>query len=86
MSQKKVDAYKSQKAKRDKIAKKEKLELILEAAIGILIAVVMVVWIGYSVYDKVTETDETETVVAETTINTSALDDYVSGLSATDAE
>jgi cell division protein FtsL len=81
MSQKKVDAYKSQKAKRDKLAKREKLEFIFESAVAILIAVVMVVWIGYSVYDKVTDTGEEETIVTETVIDTTALDNYVSGLS-----
>jgi cell division protein FtsL len=82
MSQKKVDAYKSQKANRDKLAKREKLEFIFESAVAILIAVVMVVWIGYSVYDKVTDTGEEETtIVTETVIDTTALDNYVSGLS-----
>jgi hypothetical protein len=41
----------------------------------------MVVWIGYSVYDKVTDTGEEETIVTETVIDTTALDNYVSGLS-----
>ena len=54
MSQKKVDAYKAQKANRVKNAKKEKLQYRIETGIGALIAIVIVGWMGFSVYDKAT--------------------------------
>ena len=76
MSQKKVDAYKAEKANREKIMKKEKLILTIEK----LAALVAVCWIGYSVYGKVTEGQET--VTTETVMDTSALDSYLNGLSA----
>ena len=41
---------------------------------------VAVCWIGYSVYGKVTEGQET--VPTETVMDTSALDSYLNGLSA----
>ncbi|WP_373217127.1 hypothetical protein [Ruminococcus sp. 5_1_39BFAA] len=78
MSQKKVDIYKQQKANREKIMKKEKLILTLEKLAALVICLVAVCWIGYSVYGKVTE-GQTETEV-ETVMDTSALDDYLSGI------
>ena len=61
MSQKKVDAYKQKKANRDKIIKKEKRILFLEKAAGVMICLAVVVWLGYSVYGKVTQQEETKT-------------------------
>lgn len=78
MSQKKVDIYKQQKANREKIMKKEKLILTLEKLAALVICLVAVCWIGYSVYGKVTE-GQTEAEV-ETVMDTSALDDYLSGI------
>ena len=66
MSQKKVDAYKAEKANREKIMKREKLILRLEKLAALVVCIVAVCWIGYSVYGKVTEGQEdvqTETVV-----------------------
>ena len=80
MSQKKVDAYKAEKANREKIMKREKLILNLEK---LVVCIVAVCWIGYSVYGKVTEGQET--VQTETVMDTSALDSYLNGLSG-DAE
>ena len=51
---------------------------------GIVVCVALVAWIGYSVYDKVTEKDAS--VVQQTVMDTSALDNYTSGLSADTAE
>ena len=84
MSQKKVDNYKVQKANRKNEQKKEKFYDILEKVVGILVCVALVAWIGYSVYDKVTEKDASE--VQQTVMDTSALDNYVSGISAETAE
>ena len=55
MSQKKVDAYKAEKANREKIMKKEKLILTIEKLAALVACMVAVCWIGYSVYGKVTE-------------------------------
>ena len=80
MSQKKVDAYKAEKANREKIMKKEKLILNLEKLAALVLCIVAVCWIGYSVYGKVTADQVTETT--ETVMDTSALDGYLNGLSA----
>lgn len=84
MSQKKVDAYKAQKANREKIMKKEKLVLGLEKFAALVVCIIAVCWIGYSVYGKVTEGQED--VQVETVMDTSALDSYLNGISTTDAE
>lgn len=83
MSQKKVDAYKAEKANREKIMKKEKLILTVEKLAALVLCIVAVCWIGYSVYGKVTEGQED--VKTETVMDTSALDSYLNGLSS-DAE
>ena len=79
MSQKKVDAYKAEKANRDKIMKKEKLLLTLEKLAAFVLCIVAVCWIGYSVYGKVTAGQEN--VTQETVMDTSALDSYLNGIS-----
>ena len=79
MSQKKVDVYKEQKANRDKIMKKEKRILRLEKLIACVFCAVVVVWIGFSVYSKVNEGKET--VVLNTEMDTTALDNYLSEVS-----
>ena len=79
MSQKKVDAYKAEKANRDKIMKKEKLVLTLEKLAALVLCIVAVCWIGYSVYGKVTAGQEN--VTQETVMDTSALDSYLDGIS-----
>lgn len=83
MSQKKVDRYKATKVGRSKTARREKLIDRLEIFAWFAICVAMVGWIGFSAYAKVTEKEAS--VVKETVMDTSAIDDYVSGLSA-DAE
>lgn len=84
MSQKKVDAYKQEKANRQKIMKREKRVLRLEKIFALVVCVAAVAWIGYSVHDKVTEDQTTEQIVTE--MNTSALDDYLTALNTEDAE
>ena len=46
MSQKKVDKYKNSKYSRNSALKKERAEFVLEMAAWILIAVLLVGWIG----------------------------------------
>lgn len=78
MSQQKVDKYKQDKANRQKIMKKEKLMQRLEMTAVALVCVVLIGWMGYSVYDKVTAPEEgtVETVSFDAT----ALQEYISGL------
>lgn len=83
MSQKKVDNYRAGKYGRAKAARKEKIIDKLEILAWIAICVAMVGWIGFSAYTKI-EAKEASTV-AETVMDTSAIDNYVSGLSS-DAE
>ena len=86
MSQKKVDAYKVRKGNHNKADKKEKLLFGLEMFAWAFICVVIVAWIGYSAYAKVAGAKEN--VVQNTVMDTTALDNYISGLSAdtTDAD
>ena len=86
MSQKKVDAYKSKKLHRGKAHEKEKVLFTLEMFAWAFICVVIIAWIGYSAYVKVTGTKEN--VVQNTVMDTSALDNYMSSLTtdSTDTE
>ena len=84
MSQKKVDAYKDKKNARSMARRKERAEFVLEMAAWILIAVLFVGWIGYSAYVKVNQ--KNESVKVDTVMDTTALTDYISGLSAEDAQ
>ena len=83
MSQKKVDNYRAGKYGRSKASRKERIIDKLEILAWIAICVAMVGWIGFSAYAKI-EAQEASTVT-ETVLDTSAIDNYVSGLSS-DAE
>ena len=79
MSQAKVDRYKEEKRNRAKIIKKEKREWLM-TKIGLsAIALVMVGWVGMSVYTSMTVTEDTG-VIPTYTIDTQALDDYINNL------
>ena len=78
MSQKKVDAYKARKSTRGRVDKKEKMMFTLEMFAWAFICVVVVAWIGYSAYVKVAGTKAE--VVQNTVLDTSALDNYISGI------
>ncbi len=84
MSQKKVDAYKKEKANREQIIKKEKRMLKLEKLLAVVVGLVLVCWVGFSIYGKVTEGDAA--VQKETVLDTTALDNYLNGLVADSAE
>ena len=79
MSQKKVDSYKAGKAGRSKASRKEKMIDKLEILAWIAICVAMVAWVGFSAYAKIEA--KRESVVTETVMDTSAIDNYVSDLS-----
>ena len=83
MSQKKVDNYRAGKYGRSKASRQERIIDKLEILAWIAICVAMVGWIGFSAYTKI-EAKEASTVT-ETVMDTSAIDNYVSGLSS-DAE
>ena len=78
MSQKKVDAYKQQKANRSKELKKEKMVRKLQKVAAAVIGLGVVCWIGFSVYGKYEEAQEA--IVTEVEMDTTAIDDYVSEL------
>ena len=71
MSQKKVDAYKARKGLHNKTDRKEKVLFGLEMFAWAFICVVIVAWIGYSAYVKVTGAKEN--VVQNTVMDTTAL-------------
>ena len=56
----------------------------MERIVGVVVCVALVAWIGYSVYDKIEQ--KQDSVVTQTTMDTSALDSYVAGLSAETTE
>lgn len=87
MSQQKVDRYKKQKANRAKIQKKEKRVLFLEKLVAGLVCIAAVGWIGYSAYGVITRPDpDAEQEVVTTEMDVTPLNDYLSGLSETEAQ
>lgn len=82
MSQAKVDRYKEQKKNRKKIIKREKREWAAVQAGLALFALVLVGWTGVAVYQGVTAPEETTGELTTYTVDTSAIDDYMSGLNA----
>ena len=79
MSQKKVDAYKKEKANRSKTIRKEKRILLVEKIAAIAVCAVVVCWVGFSVYSKATANKTVE--VIDTQVNMDAIDDFIQGLS-----
>lgn len=81
MSQKKVDAYKAEKANREQLMKKEKRMLLLEKAAAVLVCAALICWIGFSVYSNLTGTqEEAEAVTATTQVDTTAIDNYLNSM------
>ena len=78
MSQQKVDKYKKAKANRNEIIKKEKRALRLEIIAATALMVILLGWFGYSYYNRVEETKPP----TEYTIDSSAVDEYLSELEA----
>lgn len=78
MSQKKVDAYKQEKANRAQIIKREKMIAKIEKAAAIVICIAAVGWIGFSVKDKAEQAEQQ--VQMETVMDTSALVAYLDTL------
>ena len=73
MSQAKVDRYKEEKRNRAQIIKKQKREW--------MVALVMVAWVGFSVYRSLNPEDTTTPVNKPTyTVDTAAIDDFMDTL------
>ena len=70
MSQKKVDKYKEEKANRQQIMKKQKMNRILHAIIAIVIAVGLVGWFSVSlVRSQLAKREPVPTVIDGTSID-----------------
>lgn len=80
MSQAKVDRYKEEKRNRAKIIKKEKRQWMATKAGLSLVALVLVAWVGVSVYNGINAPDTSQTEKPTYTVDTSAVDDLLSDL------
>lgn len=72
MSQEKVNRYKEEKANRKELMAKEKRKQKLSKLCAGVVALVLVCWLGYSVYDTATRPD-----TSAVEIDASALDEYL---------
>lgn len=81
MSQEKVNRYKEEKANRKEILAKEKKKKAMTKVVAAVIALALVCWVGYSVYDVATRPD-TSTIE----MDASALDSYLSSMGAEASE
>ena len=81
MSQKKVDQYKEFKKNREKIYAKEKRAKKIEVGVATAVAVLIVGWFGFSIYQSATRPAESADGTAQTTVvDYTAYDSYISGL------
>lgn len=80
MSLTKADSYKNNRGKRKKEEKKKKLLFRLKTALAAVIIVLIVVWIGFSGYQKIEESRPRASVTADY----SAFEEYLNGLSGTE--
>ena len=81
MSQKKEDSYKKEKASLGSRKKPVNKYLLFQKTVVGLFALLVVVWVGYSVYDLV-HVDQVNTY----TVDSTALDDYISEMNASITE
>ena len=77
MSQAKVDSYKKYKGQIQKQQKRNKFFNYLKLAVALIIIALIIVWIGYSAYEKIEECRPRE----EVTVDYTAFDEYLQGLS-----
>ncbi len=80
MSQEKVDRYKEYKANKAKIIKKEKRTRRIEYTAALLVAILLVGWFAFSLFQKVEEAKPVE--YNTYTMNIDSVSDYLSGLDA----
>lgn len=83
MSQAKVDRYKEEKRNREKIMKKQKRDwMLIKTGLGVVAAVV-IVWAGISVYNGFSSEEAAER--QSYYVDVTAMEDYLSDMAA-DAE
>ena len=81
MSQAKVDRYKEEKANRKQIIAKQKKKSMIAKICACLVALALVAWLGYSVYDMATRPP-----TSDMELTVSALDTYFDNLEADEEE
>ncbi len=80
MSQAKVDRYKEEKRNRAQIIKKQKREWMAIKTGMSLVALVMVAWVGFSVYNTLNPKDTTVTEKPTYTVDVAAINDFMETL------
>jgi hypothetical protein len=78
MSQEKVNIYKERKNNRQKLEKKQKNKRIFERLVFSLLGLMLLFWIGASVYEKVTKTSLIPAKITE--VDATAINDYMAEL------
>ena len=78
MSQAKVDYHKEQKYHRKKLVKKQKVQRVVGTIAATVVAVALIGWVGFSMYNK--QQDEKAAEITKLTLDSSALSDYTSSL------
>lgn len=73
MSQEKVNRYKEEKANRKQLMEKQKKQKALRKVAGIVIAVVLIGWVGYSAVDAYQESRPRDVVEVDYTV----VDEYL---------
>lgn len=76
MSQEKVNRYKEEKANRKQNVAKEKRKKAISKVVGVLAAVVIIGWVGYSTVDSYQSSQPREQVEVDYT----AVSDYLQSL------
>lgn len=84
MSQEKVDKYKEYKANKAKIMKKEKMVRRIEIGALALVVVAVLAVVGVSFF--IEKNDSTNVNATVTEMDATALDEYITSLSETEAE
>ena len=78
MSQAKVDYNKEQKYHRKKLVKKQKVQRVVGTIAATVVAVALIGWVGFSMYNK--QQEEKAAEITKLTLDSSALSDYTSSL------
>ena len=78
MSQAKVDYNREQKYNRKKLVKKQKVQRVVGTIAATVVAVALIGWVGFSMYNK--QQDEKAAEITKLTLDSSALSDYTSSL------
>lgn len=86
MSQKKVDQYKLEKANRQKIMKRERMMTRLGVLAAVVVLAALVGWFGFAVYKNSQAKAEKNQAVTTTVVDTTDINEYISGLAAEDGE